>query len=198
MNFEFLQLQPELFESGQWLGVLSGIIVTLVGLVYAWQIFATSLRVNIATWGMILFMDIVGLTLALKIGNSQPYMHVGWVFSDILICIAALVNQGNWKWTKIESISLFFCLIAVTMWVETPSMWSVAAYLTACFFALLPQARYYWFDESNARKSAWIWFASSTAIVLTIFAIPVITSAYLTVSLGLLTMYITMAYLAYR
>lgn len=198
MNFEFLQLQPELLGSDQWLGLLSGLLVAVVACIYAWQIFATRMSVNIATWGMILFMDLIGLVLAFNVGNPQPYMHVGWVFSDLLICAAALLNKGNWKWTKIETTSFFLCLAAVIIWLTTQSVWSVYAYLFACGIALLPQARFYWYDEGTARKSAWVWFTSSVAIILTLFAVPILTPTYTIVTFTLLTMYLTMAYLAFR
>jgi hypothetical protein len=198
VNFELLQLQPEIFNSGEWLSVLSGLLVSVVACIYAWQIFATKLQVNIATWSMILLLDIVGLFLALRVGNTQPFMHIGWVFFDLLICVAALLNEGNWKWRRTESVSTVFCSGAILLWIIAPPLWSIYAYLTACVFALFPQARYYWFDEGTARKSSWVWLASSIAIVMTLYAIPVVTPEYLTVTGGLLIMYLSMAYLAFR
>ena len=198
MNLEFLAFLPEITRGHVYLGYAAGIMVSIVATGYAVQIYREHLRVNIATWGMILLTDILGLTLALGTGNNQPSIHVAWVLTDLFICIAALTRTSNWQWSRTESVSLVLFITSLTLWLITETAWSVIGYLVACFFTLLPQALQYWKDKRLARKSAWIWIMNSIALVMTMLSLGAITFEYSVVTLGLLVLNLAMVLIAVR
>jgi len=198
VNLEFLQFLPQLAERSALLNYASAVLVTIAASAYAVQIYRSHLRVNIATWGMIVLIDITGLSLAFATGNSNPLIHIAWVVTDVLICFAALSNRANWKWSKLETISLVVCVGSLTSWLVTQSSWSLYGYLVACFFTLLPQAYQYWKNKVLARKSAWIWIVNSLALVMTILSVEIITPEYTVVTLGLLTLNLAMVLIALK
>jgi hypothetical protein len=177
---------------------MAGILVSVVATAYAMQIYRAHLHVNIATWGMILLTDILGLILALTSGNTHPSIHTAWVITDVFICFSILALRSNWKWTHIETLSLTVFVVSVFWWLTSESVWSIAGYLVACFFTLLPQAHQYWYDKRLARKSSWIWIMNSIALVMTILSLHTVTFEYSMVTLGLLTLNLAMVMIALR
>ncbi len=198
MNLEFLAFLGDVPYDRLHLGIIAGILVSIVATAYAFQIHRHHLHVNIATWGMILLIDILGLILALSSGNSEPYIHLAWVGTDVFICFAILSLRSNWFWSKIETASLIFFALALIGWVVFSSTLAIICYLIACFFTLLPQAIQYWKDKRVARKSAWIWVMNSAALVMTILSLGAITPEYTFVTLGLLFLNLGMVMIALR
>jgi hypothetical protein len=198
MNLEFLAFLPAIPYERAFLGYAAGIIVSIVATGYAIQIYREHLHVNIATWAMILLIDILGLSLAFSTGNQNPYIHIAWVVTDVLICIAALAHRTNWHWSLRETISLILFLASLYLWQTSEAVLSVVGYLVACFFTLLPQALQYWHDKRLARKSAWIWIMNSVALVMTILSLDVITLEYSVATLGLLVLNLAMVMIALK
>ncbi len=198
MNLEFLQFLPEISTRSVILSYASGILVSIAASAYAVQIYRSHLKINIATWGMILLIDSIGLSLAFATGNSNPLIHIAWVLTDVFILFAALSNKSNWKWSYIETVSLLICITSLSSWLITQSSWSIYGYLIACLFTLIPQAYQYWKNKALARKSAWIWIINSIALVMTILSVQMLTPEYTVVTLGLLTLNLTMVLIALK
>ncbi len=198
MNLEIFSLFPELTYDREYFAYGAGILVAVVAIGYAIQVHREKLHINTATWLMILAIDVLGLTLAFGTGNSNPIIHIAWVISDTLICIAAITLHKRFYWSRIDTFSLIFFLLALAWWHLSTSLIAVIGYLVACFFTLLPQAIQYWHNKHIAQKSAWIWLMSSGALVLTIFSLHTLTLEYAVVSFGLLTLYLGMVMIALR
>jgi hypothetical protein len=198
VNLEFLTLISELSYDRLHFGIIAGVLVSIVATLYAVQIYRLRLNVNIATWGMILLIDVLGLILAFSAGNREPYIHLAWVTTDILICSAIIIRHPHFAWSRFDTASLLLFLISLSVWMISDSELSVFGYLIACFFTLLPQARQYFHDRRIARKSSWIWIMNCIALVMTILSVPVITYEYSLVSLGLLVLNLGMVMIALR
>ncbi len=198
MNLEFLTLIPDIRYERVYLSYIAGGLVSFVATAYAIQIYKERLHVNIATWGMILLVDILGFVFAISAGNPHPYIHIAWVTTDALICLAALKYKTSWRWSYIESISLVLFICSLLLWRTSEAIWSVLGYLVACFFTLLPQGVQYWKNKHIARKSAWIWIINSIAIVMTMLSLSNITLEYSIATLGLLILNLTMVLIAVR
>ncbi len=198
MNLEFLSFLPELAIERVYLSYTAGILVSIVATAYAIQIYKERLHVNIATWMMIVLIDVLGLVLAYSSGNAQPSIHIAWLVTDTLILGTALIMRANWHWRYIETISLVMFVTSLAWWHFVDSVWSILGYLVACFFTLLPQAIQYWHHRPLAKKSAWIWIMNSIAIVMTLLSLQDISFEYSVAALGLLVMSLAMVMIALR
>ncbi|MEK7639229.1 MAG: hypothetical protein AAB388_03665 [Patescibacteria group bacterium] len=180
------------------LTITSGIIGFLSTSVFAGQIQFLRLKVNLATWVMIAVMNYIGLAMVLAAGNTEPYIQIGWCLGATLVLLAALNNRGDWKWTHVETWSMVACGLAVLVWVMTKSVWALFGYILAAYISVVPQVLQYWKQNRDERKgTAWLWIASSIAIVLAVVGSP-LTPEYLIVLIGLLVLNLTMAWLALR
>lgn len=198
MNLEIFSLFSDLAYDRVYLSYGAGILVAIVAIGYALQVHREKLHINTATWLMILAIDVLGLVLALGSGNSNPIIHITWVISDILICTAAITLHKRFYWSRIDSFSLIFFVLALAWWHLSASLIAVIGYLVACFFTLLPQAIQYWHNRHIAQKSAWVWILNCVALVMTILSLQTLTLEYAVVSFGLLTLYLGMVMIAVK
>jgi hypothetical protein len=153
--------------------IASGVIGMVSASVFAGQIQRFKIKVNLATWTMVLVLDFVGLYLLIAAGNNQPYIQIGWCVAAVLIFLAALNNRGDWKWSAIETYSVATCVAAILVWVLTKSVWSLLGYVAACYVSAIPQAVQYLKQVRHERvQSAWMWMVSVFAISLAIIGIP--------------------------
>lgn len=198
MSLEVLELLPITSTMALLLSYGAAALTSTSLILYAYQVYHAHLKTSIATWGMFLVIDFAGLILAIATGSNNPIIHIAWVCTDILICLAALKNRANMRWTYIETVSVIVCLGSLTAWLTTHASWSLIGYLIACAFTMLPQAHQYWTNKLAARKSAWIWVVNSIALVMTILSVQPLTPEYTVLSLGLLTLNLTMVLIALR
>jgi hypothetical protein len=198
VNLEFFAFLPQLDIERVYLSYTAGILVSIVATAYAIQIYKEHLHVNIATWMMIVLIDILGLVLAFSTGNAQPSIHIAWLVTDTLILVTAVSMRANWHWRYIETICLILFVTSLAWWHFDDSVWSIVGYLVACFFTLLPQAIQYWHDRRLAKKSAWIWIMNSIAIVMTLLSLHEISFEYSVAALGLLVMCLAMVMIALK
>ncbi len=180
------------------LNVTSGLIGWASVSAFAFQIHRMKLHVNLATWGMILLLDVIGLALVILSGNKEPFIQAGWTLAAIFVFIAACVNRGNWEWTLVETFSLVCCVVSIAVWIMSGSAWSLLAYVFAGYFSAIPQAKQYWLDHVEARKSAWLWVVSCFALALAIFGIPSFSPEYSVVPVGFLLLNVAMSWITLR
>lgn len=179
--------------------VLSGVVSFVSASVFAIQIHKMKLKVNLATWGMVLVLDVVGLALVILSGNHEPYLQAGWAFAAVLIVLAAWVNRGNWEWGKTETVSIALSVISVAVWLVSGSVvWSLLGYLSACYFSGIPQAKQYWVDHEEARKSTWLWLVGVFGLILTLLGLPNFSPQYSIVPVGFLFLNLIMAWITLR
>jgi hypothetical protein len=177
--------------------IASGVVGFISASIFALQIVRFGIKVNLATWTMILVLDFVGLGLLVATGSQKPYIQIGWCVAAILIFLAALKNRGNWQWSATETWSVTACVIAILIWVFTGSVWSLLGYMFAAYISVIPQANQYLKEHyKERRKSAWMWIVTAVAISLAIVGKP--PSSELMVLAGLLLLNMGMIWLTLR
>ena len=147
----------KLRQSALW---LSGPIGFIFPAMFAWDIYAKNFTQpqNVATWGMVLFMDVLGLILVLKAGNKRPILQIGWCAAAVCIMLAIIVNESRWHWGWVESISILLCGISVWLWQtrDDPknALWF---YMAAMYVSFAPQAYNYWYKPQPETLYLWTW-----------------------------------------
>jgi hypothetical protein len=151
---------------------IGAIIGSFAACLYALRVWQKIEKANLATWSVIWVLDFVGLYLTYVTGNKEPYIQIGWCFAATLIVIAAWVRKGDWRWTKIESVTLAIVAASVAVWIigttDKVAMLALSGYLVACFVSVWPQAEDYRRDAVIARKSAWVWQVSMLSLAFII------------------------------
>lgn len=138
---------------------------------YAWDVYTQpSIHPNVATWLMILFMDMLGLWMAYAEGNKKPYMQLAWVGGASLITIAILKREGSWDWGIVETVSLGLCFLAISLWKilgKRGVLLGLTLQSTAVYVSFLPQAMYYW---ARPEPTTWyLWVGSALGCFLAIY-----------------------------
>lgn len=153
------------------LNVFGAVLGSLAACFYAVRVWLKYERANLATWAIVLVLDVVGLYLTYATGNHEPYIQIGWCVAALLIVIAAFVRKGDWHWALIDTAVLIICAVSVAIWLTSEAVLaSLLGYLIAAFLSALPQARDYVRHPDVARKSAWVWQVSVIAILFPLAA----------------------------
>ncbi len=153
------------------LNIFGAVLGSLAACLYALRVWQQKERANLATWSIILFLDLVGLYLTYVTGNHEPYIQMGWCIAALFIVIAAWVRKGDWLWTRTETVVLAICVASVFIWLTSEAVLiSLLGYLTAAYLSVWPQAKDYLRHPEVARKSAWVWQVSIIAILFPLMA----------------------------
>jgi len=188
----------DVLETNPYFTITGAVLGFLVASGFAWQIHYYKLKVNLATWTMILILDIIGLGLLLAAKNNEPFIQIGWCIAATFIFLAALLNRGDWKWGAVETWSVAACSLAVLIWVLTGSVWSLLGYVLAVCISVIPQIVQYLDEERTIRlKTTWVWALSAVAILITIFGSP-FTPKHMIVLVGLLLLNLGVMWLTLR
>lgn len=153
------------------LNIFGAVLGSLAAGLYGVRIWMGKEEANLATWSIVLTLDIVGLYLAYATGNDEPYIQMGWCAAALIIVIGAWARKGDWVWTKIDTAVLGICTLSVAVWLTSnAALVSLSGYLVAVYLSAVPQARDYLRDPITARKSAWVWQVSIVAIMFPLAA----------------------------
>ena len=153
------------------LNIFGAVLGSLAACLYALRVWQRKERSNLATWSIVLILDIAGLYLAYATGNHEPYIQAGWCIAAFLIVIAAWKRKGDRRWTNTETVVLLTCAASVAIWLTSEAVLvSLSSYLVAAFLSVSPQARDYRRNPEMARKSAWVWQVSIIAILFPLAA----------------------------
>lgn len=158
-------------ELAFWLNIFGAVLGSLAAGLYGIRVWLGKEKANLATWSIVLLLDVAGLYLTYVTGNHEPYIQLGWCFAATLIVTAAWVRKGDWLWTRTETVVLVLCIASVTLWLTSEAVLvSLIGYLTAAYISALPQAKDYIRYPEVARKSAWVWQVSIIAILFPLAA----------------------------
>ncbi len=153
------------------LNIVGTMLGSLAASLYGIRVWMGKEEANLATWLIVLLLDLVGVYLAFVTGNDEPYIQIGWCFAAALIATAAWLRKGSWQWTGTETMVLVLCVASMAIWTISESAYfSLAGYLTAAYLSAFPQGRDYLRDPKAARKSAWVWQVSIVAILFPLSA----------------------------
>lgn len=145
----------------------SGILGFLIPSYFGYTLYADKLPQNIATWGMVLALDVLGLILAIKDGNKKPYLQLGWVLAASLIFIGAFFSESVTTWGTVETISVVMCAIAIILWRTLGPKAGLVAYMAAMWISFFPLAMDYL--KVPQPSTVWLWQWTIVSCFLAIF-----------------------------
>lgn len=145
---------------------LSGLIAFVVPTYFAWTLYANHIPQNVATWGMVLVLDGLGLILAFKGGNKKPLLQLGWALAAACIFAAVLLNDQPTVWGWTETSSVVLCGIAIVLWITRSALEAQWAYMAATYISFIPLMVTYW--RAPEPDTLWLWLLT---IVACLFAV---------------------------
>lgn len=170
-SLHFDRKEPIVKEIALSLNLFGALLGSLAACFYALRVWQRKERANLATWSIVLVLDVAGLYLAYATGNKEPYIQAGWCIAALLIVIAAWARKGDWLWTRTETFVLTICAVSICVWLASEAVLvSLLGYLAAAFLSVWPQAKDYIRHPEVARKSAWVWQVSVLAIMFPLIA----------------------------
>lgn len=148
--------------------VASGVLGFITSASFAWSVYVTHTPQSVATWGMVLALDLLGLVLVYQDvdGNKKPYLQLGWTVAAFFIFSAVMLNGNQFKWGLIESLSVIFCGIAAVLWVTTTARKALWAYMAASYISFFPLLIDYW--KKPQPDTLWLWLMTIVSCLLAI------------------------------
>ena len=147
--------------------ILSGLIGFFIPALFALDIYKNNLEQNLATWSMVLFMDMLGVILAFKAGNKRPLLQMGWLAAAVLILSAICLSKSSWHWGVIETLSLISCIAAVYLWQTRSARHGIYFYVIAGYVSFFPQIADYW--KTPQPGTLYLWLTTVIACTLAIY-----------------------------
>lgn len=136
---------------------VSGVLGFVVPTYFAWTLFKTNVPQNIATWGMVFVLDLLGLVLAYKDGNKKPYLQLGWAVASVCILTAVALSSNPIGWGYTETISVVLCGVAIILWITTSARAALWAYMAAMYISFFPLMTDYWGKPQPDTLWLWLW-----------------------------------------
>ncbi|MDB5265634.1 MAG: hypothetical protein JWM39_347 [Parcubacteria group bacterium] len=154
-------------RSKQYANWASGILGFAAPTYFAWTIYQTGVPQNVATWGMTVLLDALGLFLVIRGGNKLPLLQIAWLSAACLILIAILAGRSPWHWGIVESASLVLCFIAVVLWLTLSAEIAIFAFVIAFIVATVPLIVDYWHTPQSS--TTWLWLVTIVSCALSIY-----------------------------
>jgi len=155
------------------IGQLSGIILFLSGIPYAWEMHRGKIKdPPISSWSVWTVMNVL-LMLAHRAGTGatldstlfNQVMSTVNVF--IILCLA--LRTGSWQWKKSESVCTGLALASIALWQCSGSAFAALFWmLVADFCGTWPMIQKTWTEPD--KEPFWPWFAACIAHVMNLFA----------------------------
>jgi hypothetical protein len=136
---------------------VSGLLGFLIPTYFAWTVYQQGIPQNIATWGMTLLLDVLGLVLVYRAGNKQPYLQLGWTFAALCIVLAVVLGKSPWHWGWIESAALVLGGVAIILWLKLNAEKALWAYMAAAYISCIPLLIDYWKEPQPSTLWLWLW-----------------------------------------
>ena len=176
--------------------LLSGLLGFVVPTYFAWTVYQGDIPQNVASWSMILLLDVLGLVLAYRAGNKQPYLQLGWCFAAICIVLAITFGKSPWHWGWVESVSLILAGFAIVLWLTLSAQKALWAYMAATYISYVPLMVDYW--EVPQPGTLWLWLWTVGTCLLAIYGAQKRDFANTFVPWGCVLLNITIAWLCIR
>lgn len=160
-----------------WANLLSLVLAFAPPGAFALSIFLNKLPPqNVATWGMVLLLDGVGLILAYNVYKKKPcrlisempFLQLGWAIAAVCIMVAVTTRTNLSSWGWVEIVSLFCCAMAVYLWVIRDAQTGLYPYMLAMYIAFIPQFSNYL--ERPQPETWWLWVGTVMSAGLAIYA----------------------------
>ena len=148
-----------------WLSLFFGFVVPTL---FALDIYVGKTTPNIASWGMFLLLDTIGLFLVYKAGNKKPYLQCGWVLALILIMLAILLSKSTFHFGLIEILSCLAGIVSIYLWITKSAKLGLYPYVVGCYIAFIPQVIDYWTKPQP--EVWWVWFAGAAGCIFAIYS----------------------------
>lgn len=159
------------------IGLISGILVVVSVIPYAWRTWQGKICPNVTSWGL---WSVLGLALLLTYRSSGAEANV-WpaVFgftNPTLVTILALIKRGEkTRFNRLEWACIAICLVSFGMWLLLRHDKHLAQYalylaIVADAVAAIPTIVFVTKHPDQDRPFAWGMFA--IAYILTLFAVP--------------------------
>lgn len=154
-------------KAKEWAVLASGLLAFLVPTYFAWTVYLSQQPQNVASWSMVLLLDVLGLFLVYRDGNKKPYLQLGWVIAAACIVLAITLGGSPWHWGWTESASLFFCGLAIVFWLILSARVALFAYMAAMYIAFVPLMADYWKEPQPG--TLWLWLLTIATCMLAIY-----------------------------
>ncbi|MDP2655653.1 MAG: hypothetical protein Q8P17_03960 [bacterium] len=151
----------------KWVAVIvSGALGFIIPTYFAWTLYVDHVPQNVATWGMVFALDLLGLILAYRGGNKKPYLQIGWAIAAFCIFVAVILNgdQVRWGWTEI--ISVILCCVAIVLWLTRSALVAQWAYMAAMYISFVPLMADYWREPQPDTLWLWLWTIASCLLAI--------------------------------
>ena len=145
---------------------LSGVLGFIIPTYFAWTLYENNTPQNVATWGMVLVLDGLGLILAFKGGNEKPYLQLGWAMAALCIFAAVLLNGNRVMWGWTESVSVLLCCAAIVLWITKSALVAQWAYMAAMYISFVPLMADYWKEPQP--ETLWLWLMTIVSCLLAV------------------------------
>lgn len=147
--------------------VASGILGFGATTLFAWILHSENIPHSLASWLMVMMLEIIGLFSVLKGGNKKPYLQLGWTVAALCVLLALLIGDSPWHWGRTETISLLSCLVVTVLLLKAGARVAVWAYMVAMYVAFIPLMVDYWHTPQPA--TLWFWLLNITACLLAVY-----------------------------
>lgn len=150
-------------ESAQ---VLSGALIPLASLVYAWGVIRKEISPTKATW--VVWTALSGLTaLSMFFEGALNYQIAIVAFADVIVLGLALWYGDAWSWTKVDVTCLVGAAVSLLLWWVTDSaLWAIILLLGATVIGFVPMATNLWKRPEAEKPLAWIVMCVSSMLLL--------------------------------
>ncbi len=148
------------------IGKISGILVLLSVIPYAWRVFQGKIKPNIIGWSLWSFIALSLLLNYQNIGAGDNIWPTIFGFTNpLVITLLAIWKKGEKiKLNKLEYFCLFSCVVSVVLWwfwLGNPiySQYALFVAIIADSFASLPTIFFVWKNPHDDRPLMWLFFA---------------------------------------
>lgn len=146
------------------IGLVGGIISTLVIVAFAIFLAFKDVPQNIVSWIMWTILDALLTVSSYKAGNKRPWLPAGFTIGALLVTII-LLTKGVWGWGLAETLSALGIIVALMCWRKLGPKYAVVAVTAAMTLAGIPTLHYAYLNPMA--DSWWLWGGVSFSCVLT-------------------------------
>ena len=103
-------------------------------------------------------------------GNKKPYLQIGWVFANVAIVSAIIVQENIMNWGWVESVSVLLCALAIFLWITQSARIALVAPIVAMWIASVPLFADYL--SKPQPETLWFWLSTIVACALSVAGAP--------------------------